>query len=155
MKNNIGMKPMKRLTIITLFLICVSLIVTIQACDDKEGYADAPDFNRGPYQISAAGIDTVISASNTVDWQFLDLIIDGKQVLLSDQSIEVKSKRFSSDGPEVVNLITGQWFVLEKVDQHKLRFAVYHNDDESLRKLDITVHHGNGVRQISIQQQSK
>lgn len=146
---------MNKFTIINLLLIFASLIVMIQACDDKDGYADAPDFNPGPYYISKTGIDTVISASNRVDWQFLDLTINGEQVLLSDKSIEVKSKKFSSDGPEVVYLITGKWFVMEKVDHNKLRFSVDHNDDESLRKLDITVHHGNGSRRISIQQKLK
>ncbi|MCW8312533.1 hypothetical protein K7A41_14970 [Sphingobacterium sp. InxBP1] len=141
---------MKITSIFTCLSIAFTLMLVIISCDDKDGYSDAPNFDSGPFTIDSNGLDSVFVASNDVDWQFLDLTVNGKQLLLSDNSLETKEKKTSS-GADMIYLIKGEWFTLEKLDNKRIQVSIDENEGK-VRSLDFTVHNGNGFRKISFNQ---
>jgi len=141
---------MKITSILTSLSIAFILMLGIISCDDKDGYADAPNFDSGPFTIDSKGLDSVFIAKNDVDWKFLDLTVNGKQLLLSDSSLETEQQKTPS-GNEIVYLIKGEWFTLKKLDNKRIQVYIDENKDK-VRSLDFTVHNGNGFRKISFNQ---
>lgn len=145
---------MNKLTILSLLIVAVAILFTNFSCGDKVGYAETPDFNSGPHLINKKGIDSIYISKNNVEWQFLNLTVDGKQLLLNDKSIITETKR-SSSGADEVYLIRGEWFTMEKLDNKRMHVSITGNEKNELRRLDITIHNGNGFREISFKQDIK
>jgi len=145
---------MKKITILSCLLITVTFVLTLFSCDDKVGYADAPDFSSGPFIVKKEGLDSTFISKNNVEWQFLDLTIDGKQIVLNDKSIETETKK-SPVGVDNIYLIKGEWFKMEKLDNNRIHISIEGNEANESRTLDFTIHNGNGFRKISFKQEAK
>lgn len=145
---------MRNTSILSCLFIMVIFVLAIISCDDKVGYADAPDFSSGPFIVKKEGLDSTFVSKNNVEWQFLDLTIDGKQLVLNDKSIDTETKK-SPAGVDNIYLIKGEWFSMEKLDNKRIQISIGSNEKNELRTLDFTIHNGNGFRKISIKQEAK
>lgn len=130
--------------------IGLSFLLVMMSCSDKEGFAEAPNFDSGPFNVKSLGVDSLLFSKNSVNWSFLSLSVNNSALSLNDSTLQLKTK-MSSSGVTSVYQIKGDWFTLEKLDNMRINVTIEENKAKG-RSLDFTIHNGNGFRKISFVQ---
>lgn len=117
-----------------LFIVPVTLFLSTAfvGCSKEVGLRTPPSFENTNLVFNSAAKDTILLASNDVDWFFADLYVNHKMLAFS----EVKSS-------------------IEKLDNRKIRVLLKENQGELSRAMSFVASVGNATKKIDIVQKPK
>ncbi len=142
---------------VNIFPFLLSLVViSLFACEKKEGYAEPPVFDKSKFVFDADAKDTVLNTKNNVHWWFSDISINKKVVFITELKYASKNVPAGADNDWAhIYKFENDWFIIEKLDNRKIKVSLKANPDAAAREMSFGATVGNAGAGITILQAGK
>jgi len=141
-----------------LFIVPVTLFLSTAfvGCSKEVGLRTPPSFENTNLVFNSAAKDTILLASNDVDWFFADLYVNHKMLAFSEVKSYTKDIPKKADNKlDFVYKFENDWFSIEKLDNRKIRVLLKENQGELSRAMSFVASVGNATKKIDIVQKPK